>query len=136
MTLAPAENAAAKSVLVVDDEPNIMLSLQYLMKQAGYQVRLARDGEEALAAVEASPPDLVLLDINIPKRNGYEVCQAIRADDRFKGVRILMLTAKGREVEIEKGLALGADGYETKPFSTRALAARVKEMLGKERAAG
>lgn len=126
--------ATAKSVLVVDDEPNIMLSLQYLMKQAGYQVRLARDGEEALAAVAANPPDLVLLDINIPKRNGDEVCQAIRADDRFKSVRILMLTAKGREVEIEKGLALGADGYETKPFSTRALAQRVKEMLEKERA--
>ncbi len=126
--------ATAKSVLVVDDEPNIMLSLQYLMKQAGYQVRLARDGEEALAAVAANPPDLVLLDINIPKRNGYEVCQAIRADDRFKSVRILMLTAKGREVEIEKGLALGADGYETKPFSTRALAQRVKEMLEMERA--
>lgn len=126
-------SGAAKSVLVVDDEPNIMLSLQYLMKQAGYQVRLARDGEEALAAVAASPPDLVLLDINIPKRNGYEVCQAIRADDRFKSVRILMLTAKGREVEIEKGLALGADGYETKPFSTRALAARVKALLETER---
>ncbi len=126
--------AAAKSVLVVDDEPNIMLSLQYLMKQAGYQVRLARDGEEALAAVAASPPDIVLLDINIPKRNGYEVCQAIRADERFKSVRILMLTAKGREVEVEKGLALGADGYETKPFSTRALAARVKAMLEVERA--
>lgn len=133
MTLAPADNSAAKSVLVVDDEPNIMLSLQYLMKQAGYQVRLARDGEEALAEVAASPPDIVLLDINIPKRNGYEVCQAIRADARFKNVRILMLTAKGREVEIEKGLALGADGYETKPFSTRALAARVKQMLEKER---
>lgn len=126
-------SGTAKSVLVVDDEPNIMLSLQYLMKQAGYQVRLARDGEEALAAVAASPPDLVLLDINIPKRNGYEVCQAIRADDRFKSVRILMLTAKGREVEIEKGLALGADGYETKPFSTRALAARVKALLETER---
>lgn len=128
MTVTPV-----KSVLVVDDEPNIMLSLQYLMKQAGYQVRLARDGDEALAAVAASPPDIVLLDVNIPKRNGYEVCQAIRADERFKAVRILMLTAKGREVEIEKGLALGADGYETKPFSTRALAARVKAMLEVER---
>lgn len=133
MTLTPANQSAAKSVLVVDDEPNIMISLQYLMKQAGYQVRIARDGEEALAQVAANPPDIVLLDINIPKRNGYEVCQAIRADARFKNVRILMLTAKGREVEIEKGLALGADGYETKPFSTRALAARVKEMLEKER---
>lgn len=133
MTLTEAASPRPKSVLVVDDEPNIMLSLQYLMKQAGFEVRLARDGEEALASVAADPPDLVLLDINIPKRNGYEVCQAIRADGRFSGVRILMLTAKGREVEIEKGLALGADGYETKPFSTRALAARVKELLATER---
>lgn len=133
MTATGAADASAKSVLVVDDEPNIMLSLQYLMKQAGYRVRLARDGEEALAAVAAEPPDLVLLDINIPKRNGYEVCQAIRADDRFRQVRILMLTAKGREIEIEKGMAMGADGYETKPFSTRALAARVKDMLATER---
>ncbi|MFN3869099.1 MAG: response regulator transcription factor [Hyphomicrobiaceae bacterium] len=133
MTLPNTTSARPKSVLVVDDEPNIMLSLQYLMKQAGFDVRLARDGEEALAAVAADPPDLVLLDINIPKRNGYEVCQAIRADERFRSVRILMLTAKGREVEIEKGLALGADGYETKPFSTRALAARVKDLLATER---
>ncbi|MCB1520908.1 MAG: response regulator [Hyphomicrobiaceae bacterium] len=118
-----------KSVLVVDDEPNILLSLEYLMKRAGYDVRLARDGEEALAAIAASPPDLVLLDINIPKFNGYEVCQAIRANADLNNVRILMVTAKGREVEIEKGLALGADGYETKPFSTKALAARVQALL-------
>ena len=117
------------SVLVVDDEPNIALSLEYLMKRAGYDVRLARDGEEALASVIASPPDLVLLDINIPKRNGYEVCQAIRANPELKNVRILMVTAKGREVEIEKGLALGADGYATKPFSTKELAERVAKLL-------
>ena len=119
----------AKSVLVVDDEPNIMLSLEYLMKRAGYEVRLARDGEEALASVVASPPDLVLLDVNIPKRNGYEVCQAIRSNPELKNVRILMVTAKGREVEIEKGLALGADGYTTKPFSTKELAERVARLL-------
>lgn len=119
----------AKSVLVVDDEPNIMLSLEYLMKRAGYEVRLARDGEEALASVVASPPDLVLLDVNIPKRNGYEVCQAIRSNPELKNVRILMVTAKGREVEIEKGLALGADGYTTKPFSTKELAERVAKLL-------
>lgn len=118
-----------KSVLVVDDEPNIMLSLEYLMKRAGYEVRLARDGEEALASVTAMPPDLVLLDVNIPKRNGYEVCQAIRANPDLKNVRILMVTAKGREVEIEKGLALGADGYATKPFSTKELAQRVAQLL-------
>lgn len=120
----------AKSILVVDDEPNILLSLQYLMKRAGYDVRVARDGDEALSAVIAAPPDLVLLDVNLPKRNGYEVCQAIRANPELKGVRILMVTAKGREVEIEKGLALGADGYATKPFSTKELAERVAALLG------
>ena len=118
-----------KSVLVVDDEPNIMLSLEYLMKRAGYEVRTARDGEEALTSILTSPPDLVLLDINIPKRNGYEVCQAVRSNPDLKDVRILMVTAKGREVEIEKGLALGADGYATKPFSTKELAERVAKLL-------
>ncbi|MCB1503866.1 MAG: response regulator [Hyphomicrobiaceae bacterium] len=118
-----------KSVLVVDDEPNILLSLEYLMKRAGYVVRLARDGDEALASVLETPPDLVLLDINIPKRNGYEVCQSIRSNPALKNVRILMVTAKGREVEIEKGMALGADGYATKPFSTKELAERVAQLL-------
>ena len=92
-------------------------------------ISCSRDGEEALASVMASPPDLVLLDVNIPKRNGYEVCQAIRANPDLKSVRILMVTAKGREVEIEKGLALGADGYATKPFSTKELAERVAKLL-------
>ncbi len=119
-----------KSVLVVDDEPNIMLSLEYLMKREGYDVRVARDGEEALASVTAMPPDLVLLDVTLPKRSGYEVCQAIRSSPHLKHVRILMVTAKGRDVEIEKGLALGADGYATKPFSTRDLAERVAGLLG------
>jgi len=118
-----------KSVLVVDDEPNIILSLEYLMKRSGYEVRVARDGEEALTSILTAPPDLVLLDINIPKRNGYEVCQAIRANPDLNNVRILMVTAKGRDVEIEKGLALGADGYATKPFSTKELAERVAALI-------
>ena len=119
----------ANKILVVDDEPNIVLSLEFLMKQAGFQVRTASDGEAALAAIAAEPPDLMLLDVMMPRKNGYEVCQAVRANPDWKGIRIIMLTAKGREVEREKGLALGADDYITKPFSTQEVVERVRELL-------
>ena len=119
-----------KSVLVVEDEPNIVLSLEYVIKKAGYEVRVARDGEEALKAVEEAAPDLILLDVMIPKRDGYDVCQTIRANPAWTDVNIIMLTARGREVEREKGLALGADAYITKPFSTRELTDRLKRVLG------
>jgi DNA-binding response OmpR family regulator len=115
-------------VLIVDDEPNIVLSLEFLMKQQGYETRVARDGDEALAEVERFRPDLVLLDVMLPRRDGFEVCQRLRADG-WSDLKILILTAKGRDVEIEKGLALGADGYVTKPFSTAELVARVANML-------
>jgi DNA-binding response OmpR family regulator len=118
----------ASKVLIVDDEPNIVLSLDFLMKQQGYETRVARDGDEALAEVERFRPDLVLLDVMLPRRDGFEVCQRLRADG-WSDLKILMLTAKGRDVEIEKGLALGADGYVTKPFSTAELVARVADML-------
>ena len=120
----------AKSILVVEDEPNIVLSLQFLMKQAGFDVRVARDGEEALDSVQTSAPDLILLDVMIPKRDGYDVCQTIRANPEWSDIHIIMLTAKGREVEREKGLALGANDYVTKPFSTRDLTEKVKVILG------
>ncbi len=119
----------AKSILIVDDEENIMLSLRFLMQREGYEVRLARDGEEALAAVADSPPHLILLDVMIPKRDGYDVCQTIRANPALSDVKIIMLSAKGREVDVEKGLALGADAYFVKPFSTRDIAAKVKELV-------
>ncbi len=119
-----------KSVLVVEDEPNIVLSLEYVIRKAGYEVRVARDGEEALKAVEEAAPDLILLDVMIPKRDGYDVCQTIRANPAWNDVNIIMLTARGREVEREKGLALGADAYITKPFSTRELTDRLKRVLG------
>jgi DNA-binding response OmpR family regulator len=119
----------AASVLVVDDEPNIVLSLEFLMRQAGYAVRIARDGDAALAAVAAAAPDLVLLDLMIPGKDGYAVCEAIRADPACARTRIVMLTARSREVEREKGLALGADAYVTKPFSTRELVERVRALL-------
>ena len=119
----------ANKILVVDDEPNIVLSLEFLMKQAGFQVRTASDGEAALAAIAAELPDLMLLDVMMPRKNGYEVCQAVRANPDWKGIRIIMLTAKGREVEREKGMALGADDYITKPFSTQEVVDRVRELL-------
>ncbi|MER2529820.1 MAG: response regulator [Candidatus Competibacter denitrificans] len=119
----------ANKILVVDDEPNIVLSLEFLMKQAGFQVRTASDGEAALAAIAAEAPDLVLLDVMMPRKNGYEVCQAIRANPDWQTVRIIMLTAKGREVEREKGMALGADDYITKPFATQEVVERVRELL-------
>lgn len=119
----------AKSVLVVDDEPNIVLSLEFLLTQAGFETRVARDGDAALKAVRESAPDLVLLDVMTPGRDGYDVCQTIRDNPAWNHVKIIMLTARSREVEQEKGLALGADDYVTKPFSTRDLVDRVKRLL-------
>jgi len=119
----------ARSVLVVDDEPNIVLSLEFLMRQAGYAVRVARDGEAALDAIKAEPPELVLLDVMMPKRDGFDVCQTIRANPDWSKVKIVLLTAKGRDIEREKGMALGADDYITKPFSTREVVQRVKQLL-------
>jgi DNA-binding response OmpR family regulator len=118
------------SVLVADDDPNIVLSLEFLMRRAGYRVRVARDGDQVLAALEQETPDLVLLDLMMPKRSGYDLCQTIRGNPAWKGVRVVMLTAKGQDVERVKGLALGADDYITKPFSTRDVVERVKRMLG------
>jgi DNA-binding response OmpR family regulator len=118
----------ASRVLIADDEPNIVISLEFLMKQQGYETRVARDGDEALAEVESFRPDLVLLDVMLPRRSGFEVCQKLRADG-WTDLRIVMLTAKGRDIEIEKGLALGADAYVTKPFSTGELVERVAGML-------
>jgi DNA-binding response OmpR family regulator len=121
------------TILIADDEPNILISLEFLLKRAGYAVSLARDGVEALAAIQAQRPALVLLDVMMPGKTGFEVCQAVRGDDGLNGVRILMLTAKGRDTDVAKGLALGADAYVTKPFSTRELVDKVKELLAQER---
>ena len=117
------------SILVADDEPNIVLSLEFLLKQAGFRVRTVSDGEAALAAITQEPPDLVLLDVMIPGRDGYAVCQEIRSNPTWRGVRIIMLTAKGGDAQREKGLSLGADEYVTKPFSTRELVERVRRIL-------
>lgn len=122
-------NTAAKKVLIADDEQNIVISIEFLMKREGFQVLIARDGEEALSKVMAERPDLILLDVMMPKKNGYEVCQSIKSDPALATTKVLMLTAKGRETEVAKGLAIGADAYMTKPFSTRELVAKAKELL-------
>jgi DNA-binding response OmpR family regulator len=119
----------AKRVLIVDDEPNIVISLEYLMKKAGFDVAVAADGDAALVQLRSFRPDLVLLDIMMPNKSGYEVCEAVRADPEHVGIRIVMLTAKGRDFEVAKGMALGADAYVTKPFSTKDLVTLVKALL-------
>ena len=118
-----------RKLLIADDEPNILISLEYLLKREGYQVAVARDGQEALDAVGRDCPDLLLLDVMMPRKNGFEVCQALRADERFGALKILMLTAKGRDTDVAKGQALGADAYMTKPFSTRELVQKIADML-------
>ncbi len=119
----------SKKVLIADDEPNILISLEFLMKREGWHVSVARDGDAALRAIQDQHPDLVLLDVMMPGKSGFEVCQAVRADEALAGVKILMLTAKGRDTDVAQGLGLGADAYMTKPFSTKELAAKVREML-------
>ncbi|HEX9721240.1 MAG TPA: response regulator [Ramlibacter sp.] len=120
----------SKTVLIADDEPNIVISLEFLLEQDGYRVLLARDGHEALEAIEREVPDLVLLDVMLPRLSGYDVCQRIRQKPELAKVRVIMLTARGREVEVTKGLALGADAYVTKPFSTRDLLVQIRRQLG------
>jgi DNA-binding response OmpR family regulator len=116
-------------ILIADDEPNILVSLEFLMKREGYVVHLARDGQEALDLIRRERPRLVLLDVMMPRKTGFEVCQEVRQDDALKDTLIVMLTAKGREVDVLKGMALGANAYMTKPFSTRDLVSRVHELL-------
>lgn len=118
-----------RNVLIVDDEPNIVLSLKFLIAQQGYEVRAAYSGEEALQSLRAQVPDLILLDVMMPKPDGYEVCQKIRATPEWKDIPVIMLTAKGRDVERQKGLAMGADDYITKPFATHELVSKVRAML-------
>jgi DNA-binding response OmpR family regulator len=120
----------SKKVLIVDDEPNIVISLEYLMKKEGFEVAVATDGDVALSLAASFRPDLVLLDVMMPKKSGFEVCELLRADPGFNGMKIVMLTAKGRDSEIAKGTGLGADAYITKPFSTKDLVVRIKSLLG------
>jgi DNA-binding response OmpR family regulator len=120
-------------ILIVDDEPNIVMPLEFLMHKQGHEVRVAGDGDEALAAVPAFGPDLVLLDVMLPRRSGYEVCQRLRERPEWRHIKIVMLTAKGRDIEVAKGRAVGADAYVTKPFSSRELVEQVERLLAEPR---
>ncbi|CAG1018474.1 Transcriptional regulatory protein WalR [Burkholderiaceae bacterium] len=120
----------SKTILIADDEPNIVISLEYLLKRDGYDVLVARDGQEALDMMQLTTPDLVLLDVMLPRVSGFHVCQKIRENPAWSHVRVIMLTAKGRDVEMSKGMALGADIYVTKPFSTKDLLAQIRVQLG------
>lgn len=116
-------------ILIADDEPNILISLEFLMKREGYDVHVARDGDEALDALRRERPRLVLLDVMMPRKTGFEVCQELRADEAIRDTIVLMLTAKGRDTDVAKGLGVGADAYMTKPFSTKELVQKVRELL-------
>ena len=120
----------AKRVLIAEDEPNIVTSLEFLMSQVGHEFRTAVNGEDALRLAAEFRPDLMLLDVMLPLKSGFDVCRTVRGDEALKQMKIVMLTAKGRETEVAKGLALGADAYITKPFATRELLDTVKRLLG------
>lgn len=117
-------------VLVVEDEESILLSLEFLLGKENYSVHVARDGIAALQTLEQVVPDLVLLDVMLPLIDGFELCRRIRENPALRNTRIMLLTARGRETEIARGMALGADAYLTKPFSTRDLMGRVRALLG------
>ncbi|OWW18193.1 response regulator transcription factor [Noviherbaspirillum denitrificans] len=119
-----------KTILIADDEPNIVASLEFLMKREGFEVMLAGNGIEAIQAMESKIPDLILLDVMMPGKDGYDVCRQIRATAAWHQMKIVMLSAKSRDSEIAKGLALGADAYITKPFSSKELVQRVRQLLG------
>jgi DNA-binding response OmpR family regulator len=118
-----------KEILIVDDEPSIVVQIQFLMEQQGYNVIVAKNGEDALDIILKYKPDLILLDIMLPGIYGYEVCEIVRLNPDFRNVKIIFLAAKGREVEIAKGMALGADAYIIKPFSNTEVISKVKELL-------
>ncbi|HKW37871.1 MAG TPA: response regulator [Burkholderiales bacterium] len=119
----------AHRVLIVDDEPNIVMSLEYLMRRGDYEVRVAANGDEALCLVESFKPNIVLLDVMMPRRSGFEVCRRIRENPGLGDVKIVMLTAKGRDSERDRGMGLGANAYVTKPFSTQELMTTVRGLL-------
>ena len=119
-----------KRILVVDDEPNVIKSLTFVLRKEGYDVSSATDGEDAMAKIQESKPNLMFLDVMMPKKNGYEVCQEVKSNSSLSDVHIIMLTAKGQEADREKGLNAGADEFMTKPFSPMMVIAKVKELLG------
>jgi DNA-binding response OmpR family regulator len=119
-----------KIILAVDDEPNILMSIEFILDMEGYEVHTARDGDDALEAAERVRPDLILLDINMPRKDGYEVCRILRERENMAGTKVIMLTAKGQALEKKKGLEVGADEYVTKPFSADELLSAIRTCIG------
>ncbi len=115
-------------ILIVDDEPNILMSLEFLMKKEGYKVFIARDGEEAFDIIRAEIPDVVLLDVMMPKVDGYEVCGFVKNSPAYQHIKVVFMSSKSREADLRKGYDLGADLYIPKPFSTRDMVAKVNAL--------
>jgi DNA-binding response OmpR family regulator len=122
-------NRPMASILIADDDPNILRALAFLMHAEGHEVRTVADGDAALAAVAEKPPELLLLDVMMPRRNGYDVCRTLRENPRYERLRIIMLTAKGRDADRQAGLALGVDAYLIKPFAIRDVVGCVNGVL-------
>lgn len=118
-----------KKILIVDDEPNIVMSLEYTFKKNNFEVFIARDGQEALDILGDAQPNIIILDIMMPNVDGYNTLEQIKQDERLKDIKVIFLTAKNKERDIEKGLSLGADLYVTKPFSVKKLVEQVNELL-------
>jgi len=118
-----------KKILIVDDEPNIVMSLEYTFKKNNFEVFIARDGQEALDILKNALPDIIILDVMMPNVDGYDTLEQIKNDDRLKNTKVIFLSAKNKEKDIEKGLALGADLYMTKPFSVKKLVEQVNELV-------
>ena len=119
----------SKRILIADDEPNIVAAVEFLLRRNGYDVHVARNGAEALELVESCNPDLVVLDVMMPVKSGYEVCLRMRERPDWRHIKIVMLSAKGRDAEVAKGLSAGADLYVTKPFATRELMSKINDLL-------
>jgi DNA-binding response OmpR family regulator len=128
--VGPEETAMEKKkVLAVDDEPNILMSIEFILEMEGYEVYTAHDGEEALEVARRVRPDVILLDINMPRKDGYEVCRLLREEKDMAGTKVIMLTAKGQTLEKKKGLEVGADEYVTKPFSAEDLLQKIQACI-------
>lgn len=121
---------AKKKILVVDDEPNIVKLLESILKDEGYEVVIAFDGEEALNKVKETTPDLIILDITLPKVDGYGVCNILQADEKYKDIPIVFLTARGQVMDIKTGMELGAVSYISKPFNVKVLLGIIKGAVG------
>ncbi len=122
------------SILIADDDPNILRALAFLMREEGHQVRTVADGDAALAAIAEAPPEVVLLDVMMPRRNGYDVCRVLRSDPHHGRLLIVMLTAKGREADKQAGMELGVDAYLTKPFAIRDVVGCIASLLAQPHA--